>query len=116
MEWFLEHPNDWLLKPAILQHVVRVLTALDWTPSSICQLIWASYSSDCDWGGTWARLDAANRAVFYARLFMGMIATGSDKLIDMNCVSQQEKGHCIIPDCSSNLVRYRDMLLNRRPQ
>lgn len=115
VEWFLEHPNDWLLRPAILQHVSRVLTALDWSPSAICRLICASYSRDCDWGGTWERLDPANRAIFYTRLFTGMIATGCDQLIDFNCVSQKEKDQCIIPDCASNLITYRDMLLSRRP-
>lgn len=114
VEWFLERPNDWLLRPAVLQHVARVLTALDWTPAAISRLICASYSRDCDWGGTWTRLDPANRAIFYTRLFTGMIATGCDKLIDLNCVSQQEKGYCILPDCSSNLVAYRDRLLDRR--
>jgi hypothetical protein len=115
VEWFLEHPNDWLLKPVVLQHIVRVLTALDWTPSAISQLICASYHIDCDWGGIWARLDSSNRAIFYTRLFAGMIATGCDQLIDLNCVSQKEKGYCMIPQCSSNLVTYRNILLDRRP-
>jgi hypothetical protein len=115
VEWFLEHPNDWLLKPVVLQHIVRVLTALDWTPSAISQLICASYHIACNWGGIWARLDPSNRAIFYTRLFAGMIATGCDQLIDLNCVSQKEKGYCMIPQCSSNLVTYRNMLLDRRP-
>lgn len=115
-QFLLENPNDWLLKPAALQHVVRVLMALGWSPSAIAQRICNSYSKDCGWGDIWARLDPCNRAVFYTRLFSGMIATDLDKLIDFNCVSHQEKGYCMIPECSSNLIVYRDMLLERRKQ
>ncbi len=113
-QFLLDHPNDWLLKPAALQHVVRVLTAIGWSPSSIAHRICASYSEDCDWGNIWARLDPCNRAIFYSRLFAGMIATGLDKLIDFNCVSHRQKGYCMIPECSSNLIPYRDMLLDKR--
>jgi hypothetical protein len=113
-QFLLENPNDWLLKPAALQHTVRVLTAIGWSPSSIAHRVCASYSKDCDWGNTWERLEPCNRAIFYTRLFAGMIAAGLDKLIDFNCVSQQEKGYCMIPECSSNLILYRDMLLERR--
>jgi hypothetical protein len=114
LTWILEYPNDWLLKPAALQHVVRVLTALDWSAASISHLIRASYLTDCGWGDIWARLDPCNRAIFYTRLFAGMIATGSDKLNDFNCVSHQEKGYCMIQECRQNLITYRDSLLNRR--
>ena len=107
----LEHPNDWLLRPAALQHVVRVLMALGWSPSAIARRICHSYSQDCNWGDTWERLDPCNRAIFYTRLFAGMIATGLDKLIDFNCISHQEKGYCGFPECTSNLLLYRDMLL-----
>lgn len=110
----LENPNDWLLRPAALQHVVRVFMALGSSPPSIAQRICTSYSVDCDWGNLWARLDPWNRSIFYTRVFAGMIATGLDKLIDFNCVSHQEKGYCMIPQCFSNLVKYRDMLLERR--
>jgi hypothetical protein len=112
--WLLQHPNPWLLKPAALQHVARVLTALDWHPRAIAQLIFARYQTDCGWGETWTQLDPLNRAVFYTRLFTGMIATQSDKLIDLNCVSHQEKGYCNVPECFSNLVPYRNKLLERR--
>ena len=114
VEWLLEHPNDWLLKPAALQHVARVLTALDWRPRDIAQLICVSYQRDWNWGDLWTRLDPLNRAIFYTRLFTGMIATGTDKLIDLNCVSHKEKGYCMIPECCSNLVTYRNMLIERR--
>jgi hypothetical protein len=113
-QFLLENPNDWLLKPAALQHIVRVLTAIGWSPSSIAHRVCASYSKDCDWSNTWERLEPCNRAIFYTRLFAGMITTGLDKLIDFNCVSHQEKGYCMIPECSSNLILYRDMLFERR--
>ena len=114
VDWLLEHSNDWLLKPAALQHVVRILTALDWRPCAITELICACYQRNCDWRDSWVRLDPFNRAIFYTRLFSGMIATGADKLIDLNCVSHREKGYCMIPECYSNLVQYRDTLLERR--
>lgn len=114
VEWVLEHPNDWLLKPAALQHISRVLTALDWAPLSIAHLICAGYRKDANWGDFWTRLDPCNRAIFYTRLFAGMIATGVDRLIDLNCVSHREKGYCVVGECHSNLVPYRDALLERR--
>ena len=114
VQWLFEHPNDWLLRPAALQHAVRVLVALGWSPPSISRLIWGACLKDWDWHDIWERLDPCNRAIFYTRLFAGMIVTGSDKLIDFNCVSHQEKGYCMIPDCRSNLVTYRDMLNRRR--
>jgi hypothetical protein len=113
-QFLLDNPNDWLLKPAALQHIVRVLTAIGWSSSSIAHRVCAGYSKNCDWGNTWERLEPCNRAIFYTRLFAGMIATGIDKLIDFNCVSHQEKGYCMIPECSSNLILYRDRLLEGR--
>jgi len=114
VKWLLDHPNDWLLKPVALQHVTRVLTAQRWSAPSIVQLICASYCSDCGWGDTWVRLDPCYRAIFYTRLFTGMIATGADKLIDLNCVSHREKGYCTNTECYSNLIQYRDALLGMR--
>jgi len=114
LEYIFDHPNDWLLRPAALQHVVRVLVALGWSAPSIARRICASYSQDHEWGATWIRLEPCNRAIFYTRLFAGMIAAGLDRLIDFNCVSHREKGLCTIPDCSSNLLAYRDLLLARQ--
>ncbi len=110
LKWTLDHANDWLLKPAALQHVTRVLSALDWSTPSIAQLVSAYYLRGCDWGDTWARLEPTSRALFYVRLFAGMIATGTDELIDMNCVSHREKGYCAVPDCRSNLADLRDSI------
>jgi hypothetical protein len=110
LEWLLEHPNDFLLRPAALQHAVRILMALGWRPRAIARLICASYLRECNWGDQWVRLEPFNRAIFYTRLFAGMIATGADELVDMNCVSHREKGYCMIPDCRSNLITFRNML------
>lgn len=115
LKWTFEHANDWLLRPGALQHVTRVLSALGWSAPSIAQMVSACYRSDCDWGETWARLEPTSRALFYVRLFAGMIATGTDELIDMNCVSHQEKGYCAVPDCRSNLADLKNILLRRRP-
>lgn len=108
-----EQPNDWLLKPGVLQHVTRVLSALGWRAGSIAHRIAASYRQDHAWGETWQRLEPDNRALFYTRLFSGMIATGADTLVDMNCVSHQEKGLCMAPDCRSNLAVLRSVLQTR---
>jgi len=115
VSWLLDHPNDWLLKPAAVQHIARVFTAIGWRPRDIAQLIYSCYRRDCNWGRTWESLDPFNRAIFYTRLFTGMIATGIDKLIDLNCVSHREKGYCMVPECRSNLVTYRNILLEGRP-
>lgn len=114
LSWPLEHPNNWLLKPAVLQHVARMLTAFEWSPAAIAQLIWASYRKECEWGRTWRKLEPCQRAIFYTRLFTGLIATGTDKLIDMNCVSHQEKGFCGVGECHSNLEEVRRRLVEKR--
>jgi hypothetical protein len=113
VRWVLDHPNDWLLKPAAMQHVTRVLSALGWRPYEICELIGSRYKADFDWGDFWARHDPEQRARFYVRLFAGLIHTGRDSLIDLNCVSHREKGYCTNPWCSSNLVIYQQALPER---
>jgi hypothetical protein len=114
--WILDHPNDWLLKPAILQYLVRVLTALGWHPRAIAELICSRYEANPEWGDCWDRHDASWRAIFYTRMFTGLIETGCDRFIDLNCVSHREKGYCNISACDGNLVEYRDVLLKRRGQ
>lgn len=112
--WVLEHPNDWLLKPGGVQHVTRTLMALGWRPREIAELVRTRYQEDFDWKDRWHRYDAASRALFYVRLFSGLIETGDDQLIDFNCVSHQEKGFCTVPNCTGNLVPYQQLLLRRR--
>jgi hypothetical protein len=114
VRWLLDHPNDWLLKPAAVQHVTRVLSALRWQPYEICRLVCSRFKSDFQWGDFWARHDPEQRARFYVRLFSGLIHTGRDSLVDLNCVSHREKGYCTNPWCSSNLVIYQQALLERR--
>lgn len=113
-EWLFRYPNDWLLRPAALQHAVRVLTALGCNAAGIVDWIYGAYLKDCNWGDIWTRLDPLNRAAFYTRLFQGMIATGTDQLIDFNCVSHKEKGFCMIQECGANLADYRERLRARR--
>jgi hypothetical protein len=110
----LEHPNERLLKPAGIQHVVRILLAVGWHPRHIAGLIRSKYERDFGWGGKWYYYDAATRADFYVRLFAGLSATGHDDLVDLNCRSCQEKRYCPGGWCSDNLLGFRDRLLARR--
>jgi hypothetical protein len=109
----LQEPNDLLLKPAGIQHVVRVLMAVGWHPRHIAGLIRSKYERDFGWGELWYRYDAASRADFYTRLFSGLFAVRRDDLIDINCRSTQEKGYCAT-ECPNNLEDYRACLLARR--
>lgn len=112
--WILDHPNDWLLKPGGVQHVTRTLTALAWPPRQIADLIRLRYEGEFGWSNRWLRYDAAYRAMFYVRLFSGLIATGQDRLIDFNCVSNREKGYCTVGECNWNLIPYQQALITRR--
>ncbi len=110
----LQHPNDLLLKPAGIQHLVRVFSALGWHPRHIAGLIRSKYERDFNWGDRWYQRDAATRADGYTRLFAGLIATGVDDAVDLNCVSNREKGYCFEPECGHNLADYRDSLRARK--
>jgi hypothetical protein len=110
----LQQPNELLLKPAALQHIVRVLLAVGWHPRHIAGLIRSKYERDYGWGDVWYRYDATTRADFYARVFAGLFAVGLDNLVDFNCKSTQEKGYCATYDCNDNLLRYRSSLLASR--
>lgn len=109
----LEHPNDWLLKPAAVQHVTRVLLAIGWEPHEICALIRSRYEANFKWEDFWVRHNPEQRARFYVRLFAGLIYAGQDSLVDLNCVSHREKGYCTNGWCSSNLANYQQLLLRR---
>ncbi len=106
----LLEPNDLLLKPVMIQHVVRALMAHDWQPRHIAGLIRSRYERDFDWGERWQRYDAPSRADFYVRMFAGAIVTGRDQLIDFNCKSTQEKQCCPAEHCQANLVELGDQL------
>lgn len=109
----LQEPNDWLLKPGGIQHIVRTMLALGWHPRHVSGLIRSKYERDFGWGGQWYLYDAATRADFYVRLFSGLLATAKDPLIDFNCRSTQEKGYCPAVECHDNLLRLRERLLER---
>jgi hypothetical protein len=96
-------PNDRLLKPEHVQHVVRVLMARGVNPPAIARLVQAAYEADHGWGDRWSRLDPRTRADFDVRVFAGMIATGLDPLVDFNCVSAQEKDICPRDGCEFDL-------------
>jgi len=106
----LEYPNDLLLKPEHIQHLVRGLMARHWRPAEVARLIQEKYEADHGWGDRWSRQHAGTRAEFDVRVFAGLIATGLDSLIDFNCVSAQEKDICPRSGCPYDLRRDRDRL------
>ncbi|VVM05587.1 hypothetical protein MAMC_00698 [Methylacidimicrobium cyclopophantes] len=103
----LREPNPHLLKPTNLQTLTRVLLACGWEPSEIAELVRTRYEEDYGWGDLWDKYEAATRARFYVRLFSGLVLTGTDREIDLNCISHQEKGYCWQPFCGFNLADYR---------
>jgi hypothetical protein len=103
-------PNDRLLKPEHIQHVVRVLTARGASAAAIAALLQSAYEADHGWGDRWSRIDARTRADFDVRVFAGMIATGLDPLVDFNCTSAQEKDVCPRTGCRFDLRVERDRL------
>jgi hypothetical protein len=112
-EHVLTEPNDWLLKPSGIQLVTRCLLALGWHPRHIAGLIRSKFSNPAyGWGGKWTDYDPSMRAEFYVRLFAGQIATGLDRGVDFNCVSQQEKQFCWNP-CGCSLEPFRARLHER---
>jgi hypothetical protein len=54
--------------------------------------------------------DASVRAELYVRLFAGLVAVGTDPLIDLNCVSASEKSICPGGGCGWSLAWLRDAL------
>ena len=107
----LARPNDLLLKPAHLQHLVRTLLARGWSAAEVAGLVQATYEADHGWGDRWRlRMDAPTRAEFDVRVFAGMVVTGTDGLADFNCVSAQEKDLCPRSGCQFDLRTDRDRL------
>jgi hypothetical protein len=109
----LRQPNDLLLKPAGMQHVVRTLLGADWSPRHIGGLIRSKFERNFGWGPTWYVYDAATRADFYVRLFAGLLADGLDELVDFNCRSTLEKGYCCATYCGEVLERCRQACAGR---
>ena len=91
----IDLPNDHLLKPSGMQLVTRCLLARGWHPRHIAALIAAKFLDPAHhWGNHWDEYDPVMRAEFYVRLFAGEIDRRTERGIDFNCVSQQEKGFC----------------------
>lgn len=109
----LERPNDLLLQPAGIQHLVRILLAFGWAPRDVAKLIQGKFEEDHGWGARWETYDPARRADFYTRLFAGAIACQSDRLVDLNSVSHIEKGCCSPAECACDLSVFRRSLEER---
>ena len=109
----LETPNDLLLRPAFIRRLVRVMLALGWHPRHIAGLICSKYRRDFDWT-QFVNVDPATRADFYTRVFAGLFTTGTDDLVDFNCVSAQEQGTCTFSGCGHNLRDFQESALERR--
>ena len=109
----LEQPNDLLLRPAFIRRLVRVLMALGWHPRHIAGLICSRYERDFGWT-QFTDFDPATRADFYTRVFSGLFATGTDDLVDLNCVSAQEQRTCTSNNCGFNLEIFKQSALERR--
>lgn len=100
----LSRPNDLMLKPEHLQHIVRTLLARGWRAVDIAALVQRCYETPHDWGDRWTTtMNPAMRAAFEVRVFAGLLASGVDDLVDFNCVSAQEKGLCPRTGCSHDL-------------
>jgi hypothetical protein len=107
----LRQPNDLLLKPEHIQHLVRALMSRGWQAAEIARLVEAHYAADHQWGDRWTmRMNPRSRADFDVRVFAGLVATGRDRLVDLNCVSAQEKGLCPGYGCRHDLRVDRERL------
>jgi hypothetical protein len=106
----LRFPNDSLLKPAEIRHLVRVLLAKDWHPRHIAGLLRSKYERDYGWGPEWYTYNAGMRADFYCRVFAGLVFLGKDNFTDFHCTSIKETNVCMYNNCICNLEEYRSIL------
>jgi hypothetical protein len=112
LSYCLEHPNDLLLKPAVIRQLTLVLMARGWHPRHIAGLIRSKFERNYGWGAQWYIYNAAMRADFYVRAFAGSILTGADRLKNLACVLKKDQPDC--PCCScGEIFQYRDRLLNQ---
>lgn len=102
-----------LLNPTSIQHLCRVLFSIGWEPKHIAGLIRSYYETRPGWKTDWEKYHAETRANFWARIYCGMIATGTDTLCDFRCVNHQEKGYCVQPYCGFKLGDYRRKIQNK---
>lgn len=107
----LDRPNDLLLQPAGIQHVLRGLTALGWHPRHVAGLLRSKYERDYGWVPGIHFHEPGVRADFYSRLFAGLVACGRDRLVDFNCDSAREKGLCPGGECGCDLRDLAQRLL-----
>ena len=114
IQFFLQNPNELLLRPSIIRRVVITLLSLGWHPRHIAGLIQSRFEHDFGWGNYWNSYDPAIKAEFFTRVFAGLVIGGYDDLIDFNCCSSQEQKICFQADCQDNLEQFRMSLLNRR--
>ena len=91
----LQYPNDLLLQPTGIRHLLINLLARGWHPRHVSGLLQSKFERDYKWGSAWNNYLPSARADFYTRLFYGAWATGLDDQVDFNCASAQEAGLCI---------------------
>jgi hypothetical protein len=109
----LERPNDLLLRPDYLQLLTRVLLGADWHPRHVAGLVHSRYVRETSLSEHWKRVDPAMRAEFDVRVFAGLVATGLDQGVDLNCVSTQQKDLCPGDRCTHDLRDDRARLPGR---
>lgn len=81
----LERPNDLLLKPEHVEHVVRGLLSKGWSAAQIALLLQQKLEEPHAWPERWSRLDPGTWADFDARVLAGLIATGAVTEVGVNC-------------------------------
>lgn len=112
-QYIMQNPNDFLLKPAGIRQVVRVLLATGWHPRQIAGLIRSKYERDYGWGREWYYYDASTRADFYTRVFAGLIILGVDDLQTFDCIPVSESQYCKNKKLNCNLDDFKKSLLER---
>lgn len=115
VESMLLNPDKRLLRPAVLQLVVRSLYGAGWHPQHIAGLIRSLFERKGRYGEEWEFYSPATRADFYVRALAGAIATGVDTLDDFNCSATKDKGYCGSECNSHTMDRLRAAALSRRP-
>ncbi|MBI2568551.1 MAG: hypothetical protein HYV63_16135 [Candidatus Schekmanbacteria bacterium] len=103
----LRNPNPALLQPTNLQTIVRCLLGRGWHPAHVAGLVRSRYERGHGWEEDWSKYDANSRARYWVRTYAGLLATGVDGLVDHNCISHWEKGHCPAPNCGFRLTDER---------
>jgi len=89
----LRQPNDRLLQPTGMRHLLANLLARGWHPRHVAGLLRSKFERG-DWGDIWTGYHPGFRADFYIRSFYGMWHNRLDEQIDFNCRSAQERWLC----------------------